>query len=47
MGKTYLYILQSLMNNRRYVGVTSCVEARLDRHNTGRAAPTKKTLRTN
>ena len=30
------------MNNRKYVGVTNCIETRLDRHNSGRVAVTKK-----
>ena len=42
MSKTYIYILQSLKNGRKYVGVTNCIETRLDRHNAGRVVPTKK-----
>ena len=42
MSVTHLYILKSLKNGRLYVGVTSCLEERLEKHNTGKVVPTKK-----
>ncbi len=39
--KVYLYIVKSLRNERIYVGVTNCVESRLDKHNNGLVHSTK------
>jgi len=37
----YTYILQSEKSGRYYVGHTSDIEARLDRHNSGKVTATK------
>ena len=37
----YLYILQSEVNGRYYIGITSDVKNRLRRHNTGKTKSTK------
>ena len=40
----YLYILQSMKDNTFYVGSTSNLEDRLNRHNTGRSKSTRSKL---
>ena len=44
MSKAYLYVLQSQKTLRKYVGVTYNIDQRLERHNSGRVAITKKDL---
>ena len=44
MKPTYLYVLESSISGRHYVGVAADIESRLDRHNTGRVPVTKKDL---
>ncbi len=40
----YLYILQSLKDNKYYIGSTSDVEARLNFHNAGQQRSTKNRI---
>ena len=42
MRKAYLYILESIRSRKKYVGVTHCLEERIDRHNSQRVISTKK-----
>ena len=42
MSAAYVYILRSLRNHRVYIGVTGCIDARLDKHNSGRVQATCK-----
>ena len=42
--KPVIYILQSLKNNRYYIGSTKNIEKRLKLHNTGRVKATKYIL---
>ncbi len=44
MPAYYVYILQSLKDNRHYIGSTSDVEARLNFHNVGMQRSTKNRI---
>lgn len=40
----YIYILESLKDNRRYIGYTEDLKKRLDEHNNGKSKSTKYRL---
>ena len=42
MRKTYLYVLQSIRNGRKYIGVTHNLDERIRRHNDMKVAPSQK-----